>query len=153
MSDRLKEALIKLIPLEFSDPKELAAFIEENNIHFTKRDLATWGWFLTSRLGPQAGMYYIPEWLGGVFETLAHDVNPKTICDPWAGIGFLAGVSHEAAREARVYAFTQDQSESVLGRTLNQPTTTQPLGARLKSARDIMPRTRASMATSTACRC
>ena len=35
---------------------------------------------------------------GGVFGALAKNVSPKSICDPWAGTGFLVEVLRDACQ-------------------------------------------------------
>jgi len=63
-------------------------------------------------------MLQVPEWLAGVFASLAKDVSPKTICDPWAGVGFLVGVLIEKCQPKVAVAFTQNHAEHAIGNVL-----------------------------------
>src|SRR6185436_14117503 len=75
-------------------------------------------WFLTSRLGRHGGVFQVPEWLAGVFRELSKEASPETICDPWAGIGLLIGILGAASQVKESFAFTQNNSEFVLGKIL-----------------------------------
>ncbi|MDQ3668388.1 MAG: hypothetical protein M3410_17800 [Acidobacteriota bacterium] len=118
MNKRLRETLDKLRGVELRGPEELATFIEREGIQFSGDDLSTWGWFLTSRFGRHAATSQVPDWLSSVFRKLIEDRSPTTICDPWAGIGLLIGVLRETPGVKESLAFTQNQSEFVLGKTL-----------------------------------
>ena len=90
----------------------------KEGIRFAPSDLGTWGQFFAARFGRMGGMFHVPEWLAGVFGALAKDVSPKSICDPWAGIGFLLESLREACQPTEALAFTQIQGEHELGKVL-----------------------------------
>ena len=96
MNQELWQKFDKLRSLPFSGHEGLAEFFRKEGIRFASKDLGTWGKFLSARFGRAGGTVHVPEWLAGVFCALAKDVSPKSICDPWAGVGFLI----EALREA-----------------------------------------------------
>ena len=96
----------------------LAEFFQQEGVRFSAGDLATWGHFISGRFGRAGGMLNVPEWLAGVFATLAKDVSPKAICDPWAGVGFLVGVLRETCRPKVAVAFTQNHAEHAIGSVL-----------------------------------
>jgi len=118
MNERLWNALDQLRGTEFRGPTELAEFLKKEGIRFVPSDLGTWGQFLAARFGRASGMFYVPEWLAEVFGTLAKDGSPRSVCDPWAGIGFLVGVLGDACRPKELVAFTQNQGEHALGKVL-----------------------------------
>lgn len=118
MNEELWNRLNKLRRSEFRGPEELAEFIKKEGIRFAPSDLGTWGQFLAARFGRAGGMFHVPEWLAEVFGRLAKDRSPKSICDPWAGIGFLVGVLREACQPKESLAFTQNQGEHALGKVL-----------------------------------
>lgn len=98
--------------------KALADFFRKEGIRFDTKDRTTWGQFFSARFELAGGETQVPEWLAGVFCTLAKDVSPKTICDPWAGAGFLAEALREACQPARALAVTRYQDEYELGKVL-----------------------------------
>lgn len=118
MNERLRETLNKLRGVELRGPEELANFLKREGVQFSGDDLSTWGWFLTSRFGRYAGTFQVPDWLAAVFRRLIEDSSPKSICDPWAGIGFLIGVLRETPGVRESLAHTQNQSEFELGKIL-----------------------------------
>src|SRR5689334_24469387 len=98
--------------------EELAKFFQEEGLRFSARDLATWGQFVAGRFGRGSGMLHVPEWLAGVFVALAKDASPNSICDPWAGLGFLVGVLREACQPEVTIALTPKYDEHVIGAVL-----------------------------------
>jgi hypothetical protein len=96
----------------------LAEFFQQEGVRFSAGDLATWGHFISGRFGRAGGMLNVPEWLAGVFASLAKDVFPKAICDPWAGVGFLVGVLRETCQPKVAVAFTQNHAEHAIGNVL-----------------------------------
>lgn len=118
MNQQLWKKLDKLRSLPSTGHDGLAEFFKKEGVRFSTSDLATWGQFLSTRFGRAGGMLQVPEWLAGVFASLAKDVFPKTICDPWAGVGFLVGVLSEACQPKVAVAFTQNHAEHAIGNVL-----------------------------------
>jgi hypothetical protein len=101
MNKELWQAFDKLRGVPFSGHEGLVDFFQKEGIRFASKDLATWGQFLATRFGRSGGTVPVPEWLTGVFSGLAKDAAPKAICDPWAGVGFLARLW------PKIYRFTE----------------------------------------------
>src|SRR5947199_9216998 len=118
MGEKLWNALDKLRSSQFNKPEEIAEFFEKESIRFESSDLARWGQFFASRHGRAAGTFQIPEWLANVFRALVKERTAKRICDPWAGIGFLAAIVREACGATTAFAFTQNTTEYALGKVL-----------------------------------
>lgn len=118
MNQELWKKFDKLRCLPFSGHEGLAEFFQKEGIRFAPSDLGTWGQFFAARFGRSGGTVHIPEWLAGVFGALAKDVSPKSICDPWAGAGFLVEILREACRSKEALAFTQIRAEYELGKIL-----------------------------------
>ena len=118
MNQELWQKIGKLRSLPFSGSEGLAEFFQKEGIRFAAKDLGTWGKFLAARFGRSGGAVHVPEWLAGVFCALAKDVSPKSICDPWAGIGFLIEALREECQPDESIAFTQVQGEHELGKIL-----------------------------------
>lgn len=118
MNEELWKTFYKLRSLPSSGAEGLAEFFEKEGVRFAPSDLGTWGQFFAARFGRAGGMFHLPEWLAGVFGVLAKDVSPKSICDPWAGIGFLVEVLRETCQPKVALAFTQIQAEQALGKVL-----------------------------------
>ena len=118
MNKVLWQKLDLLRSMPFREHEGLADYFQKEGIRFAKEDLATWGQFFSARFGPAGGEAYFPEWLAGVFCTLAKDASPKTICDPWAGTGFLVEALRETCQPQQAVAFTQNQAAHELGRVL-----------------------------------
>ena len=118
MNQELWQKFDKLRSLPFSGHEGLAEFFQKEGIRFAPKDLGTWSKFLSARFGRSGGMVHVPEWLAGVICALAKDVSPKSICDPWAGTGFLVEVLREACQSKEALAFTQIQTEYEIGRVL-----------------------------------
>ena len=118
MNQELWQKFDKLRGLPFRGHEGLAEFFQREGIRFSPSDLTTWGQFFAARFGQMDGTFQIPEWLAGVFGALAKDVSPKSICDPWAGTGFLVEVLRDACQLEEALAFTQIQAEHALGTVL-----------------------------------
>lgn len=118
MNQELWQKFDKLRSLPFSGHEGLAEFFQKEGIRFAPRDLGTWGQFFAARFGRSGGTVHVPEWLAEVFCALAKDVSPKSICDPWAGAGFLVEVLREGCQPKEALAFTQTQAENDLGKVL-----------------------------------
>lgn len=118
MNKKLWQNFDQLRRLPFSGYEGLADYFQKEGIRFATKDLAAWGQFFSARFGRSGGTVHVPEWLAGVFCTLAKEVSPKTICDPWAGAGFLAEALREACQPVQASAFTRTQAEFELGKVL-----------------------------------
>src|ERR1700730_3637162 len=118
MSEQLWNTLNKLRSSQISKPEEIAEFFEKEGIRFAPQDLATWGQFFASRYTRAGGMFQVPEWLAQVFSALAKDASPRSICDPWAGVGFLVEVLRETCHPKEALAFTQNKAEYEIGKVL-----------------------------------
>ena len=118
MNRELWQKFDQLRSLPFSGHEGLADYFQKEGIRFATKDLATWGQFFSARFGRSGGTVLVPEWLIGVFCTLAKEVSPKTICDPWAGAGFLAEALREACQPVQALAITKNQAEFELGKVL-----------------------------------
>jgi hypothetical protein len=118
MNKELWQKFDQLRSLPFSGREGLADYFQKEGIRFAAKDFATWGQFFSARFGRSEGAVHVPEWLVSVFCTLVKEVSPKTICDPWAGAGFLVEALREACQPVRALAFTKNQSEFELGKVL-----------------------------------
>jgi hypothetical protein len=117
-SENLRKILDKLRGVDFRQPEELAEFLKNENAHLSADDLIAFGRILTSRIHPSEGQVYVPEWLARAFAALTEGSSPNTICDPWAGIGFLVAVLTEACGASEALAITQNAGEHTLGKVL-----------------------------------
>lgn len=118
MNKELWQKFDQLRRLPLSGHEGLAEFFQKERMRFTFKDLPTWGQFMSARFGRSGGQAHVPEWLAGVICTLAKEVSPKTIFDPWAGVGFLIGSLREMCRPNQAIAFTQNHAEYELGKVL-----------------------------------
>ena len=118
MNKELWQKFDQLRSLPFSGREGLADYFQKEGIRFATKDLATWGQFFSARFGRSEGAVHVPEWLVSVFCALVKEVSPKTICDPWAGAGFLVEALREACQPVHAVAFTKNQSEFELGKVL-----------------------------------
>ncbi len=117
-SENLWKILDKLRGVDFRRPEEFAEFLKKENAHFSADDLIAFGYILTTRIHRSEGQFYVPEWLARAFAAITEGSSPKTICDPWAGIGFLMAVLREASGASEALAITQNTGEHTLGRVL-----------------------------------
>jgi len=118
MNNELWQKFDKLRSLPFIELEELAEYFQNEGIRFASKDLATWEQFLSTRFMGSGGTVHVPEWLAGVFCALATEVSPKTICDPWAGVGFLVETLREACHPEQALGFTQNKAKYELGKVL-----------------------------------
>ena len=118
MNKELWQKFDQLRSLPFSGHEGLADYFQKEGIRFATKDLATWGQFFSARFGRSGEAVHVPEWLAGVFCTLAKEASPKTICDPWAGVGFLIEALREACQPEQALAFTQNHAQHELGKVL-----------------------------------
>jgi hypothetical protein len=91
INEKVRNALSKLSGVEFHGLEELAKCLKKEDVRFSAHDLIAIGYFLATRFGRSGGLFYVPNWLAGVFSALIEGISPKTICDPWAGAGLLVG--------------------------------------------------------------
>lgn len=118
---KLQAELKKFQGNTFNDTKELAEFIQRNDISFSTSDPFLWFLFVSfvdSRLSRGDGLYYTPEWLVAVFVELSKGISPKFLCDPWAYFGSLVGILNEACNPKQAFAFTKNQQEYALGKLI-----------------------------------
>ncbi len=131
MNKDLWQMFDQLRDLPSAGHEGLVEFFKKEGVRFAAKDLGTWGKFFSARFGRSGGMLHVPEWLAGVFCDLAKDCSPRTICDPWAGAGFLVEALREACQPDQATAFTQNAFEHELGEVLVPEVTWQlgePLG-------------------------
>lgn len=117
-SENLWKILDKLRGVDFRRPEEFAEFLKKEDARFSADDLIAFGYILTTRIHRSEGQFYVPEWLARAFAALTEGMSPKTICDPWAGIGFLVAVLREASGASDALAITQNSGEHTLGKVL-----------------------------------
>ena len=118
MNQKLWEKFDKLRASPFTGHEGLAEFFQKEGIRFAAKDLSAWSQFFAGRFGRSEGTIHVPEWLVEVFCLLAKEVTPKTICDPWAGAGFLVESIREECCPEQALAFTPAQAIYELGRVL-----------------------------------
>lgn len=107
-SESLRKIINKLQGVDFHGPEEFAMFLKKEDARLTADDLIAFGYFLTTRIPRSEGQSYIPEWLARAFAALIEGVSLKTICDPWAGIGFLVAMLREASGASEALAMTKN---------------------------------------------
>ncbi len=117
-SENLWKILDKLRGVDIRRPEEFAEFLKKEDAQFSADDLIAFGYILTTRIHRSEGRFYVPEWLARAFAALAEGISPRTICDPWAGIGFLVAVLREASGASEAVAITQNSGEHALGKVL-----------------------------------
>ncbi|MBA3352713.1 MAG: hypothetical protein H0U23_09865 [Blastocatellia bacterium] len=118
MNNELWQKLDQLRSLPFSGEEGLANFFKKEGIRFSSNDLNLWGQFFVGRFGRSGGTIHIPEWLAKVFCTLAKEISPKLICDPWAGAGFLIEILREACQPEQAQAISQFRGMQEIGEAL-----------------------------------
>ncbi|MEI6234468.1 MAG: hypothetical protein WCT04_15555 [Planctomycetota bacterium] len=118
MNQELWNKFDKLRSLPHSGHEGLVDFFQQEEIRFARKDLATWGQFFTARFSWSGGTMHVPEWLAGVMCELAKDVSPKSIFDPWAGVGLLVESLRDACQPKETLAFTPILAEHELGKIL-----------------------------------
>ena len=108
MDQELLAKLDKLRGTQLDSEEQLTILLQEISSTVSPADLPHTTNFLLSKLGFRGGgTHYVPEWLLWVFTALVKDVSPRTICDPWAGLGVLIGTIHSATRAKQGFAFGQ----------------------------------------------
>lgn len=118
MNKELSQKFEELRRLPFSGHEEFANFFRNEGIRFSRTDLSTWGQFVSDRLGGWTGTAFVPVWLAEVFCEIAKDNSPRTICDPWAGVGFLIETLRDECHPEQALALTQNTAEHTLGQVL-----------------------------------
>jgi hypothetical protein len=118
MNEELWSKFDKLRGSPFSGADGLPEFFQREGIRFAPRDLATWSRFIAARLGKGGGTFALPGWLAAVMVKLAEAAVPRSVCDPWAGIGFLVEILREACKAEIAVALTQVQVDHALGSVL-----------------------------------
>ena len=118
MNKELWQKFDYLRTLPLSGHEGLVDYFRKEGIRFATKDLATWGQFFSARFGHLGGAPHVPEWLAGVFCLLGKEASPNSICDPWAGNGFLIEALREACQPTQTLAFTQNRAQHELGKVL-----------------------------------
>ena len=118
MNNELWKKLDKLRSLPFSGEEGLAEFFKKEQIRFSPKDFGLWGNFFANRFGRSGGTIHVPEWLAETFCALAKEGPHKSICDPWAGAGFLVEALRETCQPELALAFSQFRSIQEIGKAL-----------------------------------
>ncbi len=120
MNQELWAKLDELRGTQLDSTDQLVSLLQQIGSTVAPSDLPRVTNFLLSKLGFRGGggAHYVPEWLLGVFTALVKDIVPRTMCDPWAGLGILVGTLQEAIHASQGLAFSLNQEEVALGRTL-----------------------------------
>jgi hypothetical protein len=118
MNPDLRKKFDKLRTLPHSGSEGLADFFKKEGIRFVASDMPMWTQFLAARFGRSGGTLHFPEWLAGVFAALGKNTSPSSICDPWAGTGFLLEVMRDACQPREALAITQLENDYSLGQVL-----------------------------------
>lgn len=100
------------------DMQALAARLELQGLVIAPADLPVLRSFVAMTWGRRGSMLMPPEWLISVFLDLLKDINPHTLCDPWAGAGWIVRALVDAGVASEVHAITQNQGELALGRVV-----------------------------------
>ena len=118
MNQELWEKFDKLRASPLSGHEGLADFFRKEEIRFAPKIFPLGESSSPVGSARSGGTIHVPEWLMEVFRLLAKDAAPRTICDPWAGAGFLLKAIREECSPERALAFTQFQSIYELGKVL-----------------------------------
>ncbi len=119
INEKAWNVIDKIRGFDFRGPEELANLLKDKNVQFSATDLTALGLLMATRLGRSGGMFcHIPQWLTEVFSLVIEGVAPKTICDPWAGSGFLLGILCKSFKANKAIALTPNQGEAALGKML-----------------------------------
>ena len=122
MNQDLSSALVSIFD-EFRSGKErlspeiLAKRISEHHLSFSASGVAEVGDFVRRFFGDR-GVFPVPSFLLPVISALLQDRHPKTVCDPWAGIGTILAAALDATRAAKAIAIVKNEGELELGRVL-----------------------------------
>lgn len=114
----LYEALDALRAEPALDMQTLAARLELQGIVIAPADLSVLRSFVAMTWGPRGSMLMPPEWLISVFLDLLKDTDSHTLCDPWAGAGWLVRALVDAEIASEFHAITPHQGELALGRVI-----------------------------------
>lgn len=107
MNEELLHKLDQIRTPQYKGIEGYTEFFRKEGIRYKAEDLTSWLQFLSVRFGgPSMGELVAPEWLSEVICDLAKDTSPHTICDPCAGLGFLAEALREACKPDQISAFT-----------------------------------------------
>src|SRR5579862_8479210 len=115
MNTELLRAINKLRESGSYSPDQLAQRFKEEGLRFSASDIAIWNRFFISTIG--GGQYLVPEWLARAFSQMVAGFAVDTVCDPWAGFGFLLAVIGEATGAKHLFAHNWS-AESVIGSAL-----------------------------------
>ena len=99
------------------DALYLAKRLQELKISIPTFDLP-WGVAVLLHGFNWLGEYIVPPLLPDIFRCLLEGRSANLACDPWAGIGVLAAVVHEAVHAHKTFACTRHQHSAALGQVL-----------------------------------
>jgi hypothetical protein len=117
MNKELWQKFDQLRACNLNGADAIQMLIQKEGIRFSPKDISTWSRFFSQSLW-MGGHLIVPDWLATVFGALAEEKEPKSICDPWAGVGFLIETLRETCRPSLAIAFNNNQSEFDLGNSL-----------------------------------
>jgi len=117
-ANKLWDILEKHRGRAFRGPEDVAALLKAEKAEFSAGDLTAISYILVRRFGRDKWTNPVPEWLAGVFSSLVEGASPKTICDPWAGIGLLIGILRDALNPRAAIALTRNAGDMELGKVL-----------------------------------
>ena len=117
-SENVRSALSALKGVEYHRPEELAEYLTKSGVRVSAHELVSFGYLLSTRFRSGGAAFLLAEWLASVFTALVQDLSPRTLCDPWAGVGVLAAVLQEATGANDVLAIANTTGDLALGKVL-----------------------------------
>ena len=100
-------------------PLLLASRISDQNLNLSASDVAEVGLLIVRFFGDR-GVFPVPPLLLPIVSALVKDRHPKTICDPWAGIGTLLATVRETTEAPTAIAIVENEADFSLGKVLRQ---------------------------------
>lgn len=98
-------------------PLLLASRISDQNLNLSASDVAEVGLLIVRFFGDR-GVFPVPPLLLPIVSALVKDRHPKTICDPWAGIGTLLATVRETTEAPTAIAIVENEADFSLGKVL-----------------------------------
>ena len=118
----MNEGLRKLIEQGhasgYTDGKSILELLAKDDVQFSAEDSRDLRNLLAHGWGRTEPVPRIPDWLREVFAVLARKHSPMSICDPWAGMGFLIETISTATGAQRSYALSPNETDARIGRAL-----------------------------------
>ncbi|MDQ8145422.1 MAG: hypothetical protein P3A27_05055 [Gemmatimonadota bacterium] len=119
LNDRLAHALSSSMKgIEILGPEELAKILRATDVTVSSHEISNFWRFVSTRLRHGTHAVDVPPWLAQAFTALIHGINPKVVCDPWAGVGLLMASLKDVVGNAEVIALAPIESDVALGRVL-----------------------------------